>query len=565
MKEATEANISDAVSSKIEKPDAGSESYKNKGETDSSSGSDNQGRNFELMDSLYFAAANGIISKFEEHSKQLDQILTPKGHTILHIHITARRRPRPRISQNMAFVRYILEKCPQLLWKANEKGETLLHMAAKHGHSDVVEFLLQEIWEKNYQNHHDQELGINRTATWQMLQMINEAKDTALHEAVRYNHLDVVQLLTKEDPSLPYDVNKSGETPLYLAAERGYVEILKEILSTCISPADHGPYSRTALHTAVICNNTNKSAAYKADIEGKTPLHVAFGLGRVGIMRELISRCPSCCELVDNRGWNVFHFASTSKNRKAVELILRYPSLGNLLNEKDEKGNTPFLQAASMQFIITNPKVDLLVFNNDNNNAADIVNPYVFHLKLLNYILWSRISVRIKRCRRILFKDDDEEGRENKGDLLSSKSNTGLGQNHLVVATLIATVAFATGITVPGGLIVEKGPDQGAPILTRNTAFRAFVILNAISMFWSSYAILAHLTRRRTTNREKIIKRRMLLQGFIGYAMLAMIGAFLAGTCAVLLHSDKKLAISACVAPVAVVVFAQIVRKKANE
>ncbi|KAK1588234.1 hypothetical protein Q3G72_021187 [Acer saccharum] len=33
MKEATEANISDAVSSKIEKPDAGSKSYNNKGES----------------------------------------------------------------------------------------------------------------------------------------------------------------------------------------------------------------------------------------------------------------------------------------------------------------------------------------------------------------------------------------------------------------------------------------------------------------------------------------------------------------------------------------------------
>ncbi|KAK3206481.1 hypothetical protein Dsin_020527 [Dipteronia sinensis] len=92
----------------------------------------------------------------------------------------------------------------------------------------------------------------------------------------------------------------------------------------------------------------DKSAAYKADNEGKMALHVAAGLGRVNIMRELISRCPGCCELVDKRGWNVLHFASTSKNRNAVGLILQNPSPGNLANEKDEKGNTPFLRAASM-------------------------------------------------------------------------------------------------------------------------------------------------------------------------------------------------------------------------
>ncbi|KAK0604291.1 hypothetical protein LWI29_014210 [Acer saccharum] len=77
-------------------------------------------------------------------------------------------------------------------------------------------------------------------------------------------------------------------------------------------------------------------------------------------------------------------------------------------------------------------------------------------------------------------------------------------------------------------------------------------------MFWSSYAIVAHLAGRHTTNRVKIINQRMVLQGFITYAMWAMIGAFLAGTCAVLLHSDKKLAISVCVVPIAVVVFAWI-------
>ncbi|TXG74293.1 hypothetical protein EZV62_002872 [Acer yangbiense] len=42
--------------------------------------------------------------------------------------------------------------------------------------------------------------------------------------------------------------------------------------------------------------------------------------------------------------------------------------------------------------------------------------------------------------------DNDEEGRENKGDPVSSKSNTGLGPNHLVVATLIATITFAAGL-----------------------------------------------------------------------------------------------------------------------
>ena len=109
-----------------------------------SSSNNQEINNFELMDSLYSAAADGNIDKFQEHAGVLDQILTPNGNTILHIHITARRQPRLRISQNMDFVRKILEMCPELLWKANKKGETLLHMAARHGHDDVAKYLLEE-------------------------------------------------------------------------------------------------------------------------------------------------------------------------------------------------------------------------------------------------------------------------------------------------------------------------------------------------------------------------------------------------------------------------------------
>ncbi|KAK0605039.1 hypothetical protein LWI29_022108 [Acer saccharum] len=211
-------------------------------------------RDFELMDSLYSAAADGDFSKFEDHSNRLEQILTPNGNTILHIHITARQPRRPGISQNMNFVTRILDNCPELIWKANKRGETLLHMAARHGHADVANYLLEEC-RNSYQN--DQEPGIR--AKRQMLQMINEAKDTALHEAVRYNHIDVVvQLLTDEDRELPYDSNNDGETPLYLAAERGCKEILRKILDTCNSPADHGPNSRTALHATVIRNDEGK-------------------------------------------------------------------------------------------------------------------------------------------------------------------------------------------------------------------------------------------------------------------------------------------------------------------
>ncbi|TXG74286.1 hypothetical protein EZV62_002865 [Acer yangbiense] len=148
--------------------------------------------------------------------------------------------------------------------------------------------------------------------------------------------------------------------------------------------------------------------------------------------------------------------------------------------------------------------------------------------------------------------DDPKEEKEKRGDPVSSNNNDGLGKYHLVVATLIATVTVAAGFTVPGGFGADEGPDRGAAILTKNTAFLAFVIFNTRSMLWSSFAIFNHLSTRPATNKREFYKQISFCHLLIRYAVLAMIGAFLAGICAVL-HNDKKLAISACVVPVAVV------------
>ncbi|KAK2641598.1 hypothetical protein Ddye_023361 [Dipteronia dyeriana] len=316
-------------------------------------------------------------------------------------------------------------------------------------------------------------------------------------------------------------------------------------------------------------------------------------------MRELISECPDCCELVDKRGRNVLHFALESRNKKAVKLVLKKPWLGNLINEKDKNGNTPFLHAASIGYYdLRDPRVDMQVFNrygvdmqvfnHHNHNAADIVSAKE-HISewLPDIFLWVLENYKVKRGLRMLVSENDNIGerkdegntvksksksksKEDDGNQMSSKSNNGEGenrsianlmkkprQNDLVAATLIATVTFAAGFTVPGGFVADKGPDQGAAILTRNTAFRAFVILNAISMVLSSRAVIVHLDESFATHvpdTRALFKQMRLRQLLISYAMMAMIGAFLSGTCAVL-HNNRNLAISACVVPVAMVAF----------
>ncbi|KAF2320689.1 hypothetical protein GH714_030027 [Hevea brasiliensis] len=84
-----------------------------------------------------------------------------------------------------------------------------------------------------------------------MLKKTSTDEDTALHEAVRNNHPQVVEILIRENPEFANIANAARESPLYLAAVRENKIIASKILEICPSPAYSGPNGKTALHEAV--------------------------------------------------------------------------------------------------------------------------------------------------------------------------------------------------------------------------------------------------------------------------------------------------------------------------
>ncbi|KAG5607895.1 hypothetical protein H5410_029387 [Solanum commersonii] len=64
---------------------------------------------------------------------------------------------------------------------------------------------------------------------------------------------------------------------------------------------------------------------------------------------------------------------------------------------------------------------------------------------------------------------------------------------HLVVATLLVTVTFAAGFTLPGGFESDKDShDKGMAILTKKSAFCAFVVTDAIAFVCSAGAVFSY-------------------------------------------------------------------------
>ncbi|THG03686.1 hypothetical protein TEA_010087 [Camellia sinensis var. sinensis] len=96
-----------------------------------------------------------------------------------------------------------------------------------------------------------------------------------------------------------------------------------------------------------------------------------------------------------------------------------------------------------------------------------------------------------------------------------------------------------------GGYSGNDGPNQGMAILTREAAFKVFMVTDTIAMSLSISAVLIHFYAAIANNRDMLENQVYTAAYLIIYATVAMVLAFMTGTYAVLTHSSG-LAISVC-------------------
>ncbi|PHU18448.1 hypothetical protein BC332_14143 [Capsicum chinense] len=162
---------------------------------------------------------------------------------------------------------------------------------ANEGHTEVVRVLLACI-----EGHNTKE---------KLTRMPDASGDTALHKTVRSQHLDVVNLLVKEDSEFEFPPNHAQETPLYLAAECGFHDTLINILESC------------------------KKLTYAAGSENAwtTAIHIAASEGDVNMINELLNHCPDCRDFLNNNSQNALHVAAL-KNQEKEKLMEDLCSIG---------------------------------------------------------------------------------------------------------------------------------------------------------------------------------------------------------------------------------------------
>ncbi|KAF5464581.1 hypothetical protein F2P56_014651 [Juglans regia] len=563
---------------------------------------------------IYNAAAQGNLEALEHDiSDPLDGFLTVNQSTILHICILSilveEKFPATGGTDPVSaarFVEDVLNRCPSLLLKANAEGDTPLHVAARYGHASIVEVLIKH----KKSQHQDLESGVQvDQATTEMIGKQNNKRDTALHEAVRYNYIEVVkQLLTVVDPEFPFGANAAGETPLYLAAKGRFPDLVSEIINKFMSPAYDGPLGETALHAAAfwddegmtqnileryggdLCKQADQKgwtplhmAAYKnnieptklllksdvevayvKDAEGRTALHIAAYCNNSLVTEVIISMCPDCGEVVDNEGRNALHLAvMMTKLRPDVALMIQDNSpLRNLLNQKDNDGNTPLhLYCKSDGYhkrVLTSPRVDKMVFNKENQTAYQILRSKNFQtgddLKKMKNIFEEREDYRFFNNGRVLevgyadnnmeeLKGEDVKLKQEREKLMEEEGKA--AQVHLVAAVLITTVTFAAGINMPGGFIGgDDHPHPGSAVLEQSVAFKVFIITNALALMLSCSAVFIHLFIPLMPSEDLFKTRTRFLQlafWFLLSSMAPMVLAFVTACRGAIIAMDPKI------------------------
>ncbi|CAM0144820.1 unnamed protein product [Urochloa decumbens] len=416
------------------------------------------------------------------------------------LHCAAKAGSRDVAACLLSAMRAAGEEAAAALPTRNCLGATALYEAVRYGRAGVVDLLMTEAPELSALTTEDGSSPLYLAASIDSLEMVRAilrpALDgtpspasysgpegrTALHAAAiatREIAREMAQEILKwepEGPGLLTKVDSSGRTPLLFAIRCTVLDVIDLFLE----------YDPTSDELPRISNN-----------KGSFPVHIAAMVGSTAIIDKLVQKCPDYYEMVDAQGRNLLHCAVEFNKDAVVRYICQNDTFSMLLNAVDYDGNTPLHLAAKhgspriVSLLLQTMKVKTYMANKDGLTARALAihalpprwNTYILSPRHLTIccLIWSKATITLDRIHYLCanVKQVVEE---------ASKEEDNLTKTGTIGSVLIATVAFASAFTVPGGFVADDRSGAGAATLARRFAFRAFAVSDTLAFVCSATA-----------------------------------------------------------------------------
>ncbi|XP_026426982.1 protein ACCELERATED CELL DEATH 6-like [Papaver somniferum] len=163
-------------------------------------------------------------------------------------------------------------------------------------------------------------------------------------------------------------------------------------------------------------------------------------------------------------------------------------------------------------------------------------------IQMHSEIKWfKKVEKRVSRALRKMRNDQGETPEEvftrEHRDLVKKAETYMLriAESCLVVAALVATVAFAAPFTLPGGNYSDDAANKGKPIFLEKNSFVAFMVVDALALFSSTTSILVFLSVFTGSCAKKsfeIVLPRKLAKG-LRFLVVSVVSVILAFTIAI--------------------------------
>ncbi|XP_038679983.1 ankyrin repeat-containing protein ITN1-like isoform X2 [Tripterygium wilfordii] len=267
-------------------------------------------------------------------------------------------------------------------------NDTEMHLAAQKGDLAAVRQILDNINLQMKETFSGEELDTEvAEIRASVVNEVNELGDTALFTAAEKGHLDVVkELLKYSSKECVSKKNRSCFDPLHIAAVQGHHAIVQVLLdhdpglSQTFGPSNTTPLISAATrgHTAVVNELLSKDGSLLeiSRSNGKNALHLAVRQGHVDIVKALLDKDPQLARRTDKKGQTALHMAVKGQSCEVVKLLLEADAAIVML--PDKFGNTALhvatrkKRAAIVNELLLLPDTNVNALTRDHKTALDI-------------------------------------------------------------------------------------------------------------------------------------------------------------------------------------------------